>query len=91
MLVLSCNSGHYGQFNLSWDEGTGELALAVNGANKGSVIDTEFSIFSQIYIRSNTNQCYDNISIIPEPGSFALMALGILTVLSRRRPKCSAH
>jgi hypothetical protein len=73
-------------FVLSWNKLTGALSLSVDGTAIVSVNDTSFSSFSQIYVKGNALQYYDNMSVtaVPEP-SAALLLLGAVVVGIGRR------
>lgn len=73
----------FAEMQLSWQASTGTLTLTVDGVQKGTAIDGDFSSFSQMYIRGNGDQLHDNILLIPEPGSMGLMAIGAAMVLAR--------
>ncbi|MEM6503870.1 MAG: PEP-CTERM sorting domain-containing protein [Planctomycetota bacterium] len=77
----------FAEFELTWEKDTGTLTLLVNGEELGSAVDTDFTSFSRVYLRGNTNLIVDEIVVttIPEPGSLGLMAAGLACILGRRR------
>jgi len=87
-ITSAANPGHSIQavapmadFVFSWNKVTGALSLSVDGTAILSVIDTSFSSFSQIYVKGNQLQYYDNISVtaVPEP-SVASLLVGVFVV-----------
>jgi hypothetical protein len=76
----------YSEIKLTWEASTGLLELYQDGVLKGSVIDTTYNNFSRIYAGGGNRTFIDSISleVVPEPASFALIALGALLFAGRR-------
>ena len=74
-------------FEFYWEKDTELLSISVDGDERLTATDTNFSSFSRIYIKGNVAQYYDDIVVtaIPEPDTVAFLAMAGAMLVTRRK------
>jgi hypothetical protein len=79
----------YSEIKLTWVAASGLLELYQDGILKGTATDTTYNSFSRIYVGGGGLTFIDliNLDVVPEPGSFSLIAFSGLALSLIRRPR----
>ncbi|MDR1284045.1 MAG: PEP-CTERM sorting domain-containing protein [Opitutaceae bacterium] len=87
------SASQFGTVRLTWNAADGALNLYLGGNSvaSASVKDTSFASFSNIYISGNGTGYFDSVTLtttaspVPEPGTYALIAGGVLLAIALAR------